>query len=59
LLPLARKLEDTGVFGDGMEFARNVEQNRDLWLTRGFDIAEQITKEGLELYAEPLADAES
>ena len=55
LLPLARKLEDTGVFGDGTEFARNVEQNRDTWLTRGFEISEQIVKEGMELYPEPEA----
>jgi hypothetical protein len=53
LLPLARKLEDTGVFGDTTEFASNVEQNRDLWLARGFEISEKIIKTGLELYPEP------
>jgi hypothetical protein len=53
LLPLARKLEDTGVFGDTSEFADNVEQNRDLWLMHGQEIAEQIINEGLELHPEP------
>jgi hypothetical protein len=48
LLPLARRLEDTGVFGDviGPVFARIVEANRDRWLTDGLGVTSNIILEG-------------
>lgn len=48
LLPLARRLEDMGVFGDviGPVFARLVEANRDRWMTDGLGVASNIILEG-------------
>ena len=48
LLPLARRLEDTGVFGDevGAMFPRIVEDNRDRWLTEGYEISQKTIDEG-------------
>lgn len=44
LLPLARRLEDTGVFGEamGQRFAQIVESNRDTWLVEGSEVSEEI-----------------
>lgn len=52
LLPLARRLEDTGVFGEeaGQKFSAIVEQNRDLWLVKGFDISQTIIAVGEKQY---------
>jgi len=52
LLPLAHRLEDTGVFPSNIEFAKIVEDNRDRWLTEGYDVAQDIIKNGAELYPE-------
>lgn len=48
LLPLAHRLEDTGVFGPdgGCVFAATVESLRDRWLTDGFDVATNAVLEG-------------
>lgn len=50
LLPLAHRLDDTGVFGEktGEIFAANVIANRDKWLTNGLDVSQKIVKEGAE-----------
>jgi 3'5'-cyclic nucleotide phosphodiesterase len=50
LLPLARRLEDTGVFGDelGQLFATIVEANRDQWIQEGQDVTEAIVEKGAE-----------
>lgn len=50
LLPLAHRLDDTGVFGEkvGESFAANVIANRDKWLTDGLDISQRIVQEGAE-----------
>ena len=50
LLPLARRLDDTGVFGDtvGEMFARIVEENRDRW-----------TRDGIQTSAKIICEAES
>eukprot|EP00977_Amphora_coffeiformis_P011874 scaffold2911_cov177-Amphora_coffeaeformis.AAC.8 len=55
LLPLARRLEDTGVFGEevGTMFPRIVEENRDRWLTEGYDISQQTLAEGSEKFPLP------
>ena len=55
LLPLARRLEDTGVFGKevGAMFPRIVEDNRDRWLTEGYDISQQTIAEGSEKFPLP------
>jgi 3'5'-cyclic nucleotide phosphodiesterase len=51
LLPLARRLECTGVFGEfGHSFPRIVEDNRDRWLTDGYDVAQTTISDGAELY---------
>jgi hypothetical protein len=56
LLPLARRLEDTGIFGDkiGAQFAQIVEDNRDRWLTDGFDITQKSIQDGAAKF--PIAD---
>jgi hypothetical protein len=48
LLPLAHRLEDTGVFGEkvGESFANAIEGNRDRWLTDGFDVATNTVTDG-------------
>jgi hypothetical protein len=52
LLPLARRLEDTGVFSDeiGQKFAATVESNRDRWLTHGFEEAQKAISAGEKRY---------
>jgi 3'5'-cyclic nucleotide phosphodiesterase len=53
LLPLARRLEDMGVFGDslGQTFAAIVEANRDQWIQEGEDVTEAIVEKGTEEFA--------
>ena len=61
LLPLARRLEDTGVFGDGalgQSFARIVEANRDMWLVEGQEVTDEIIQTGAETYNETTLAAE-
>jgi hypothetical protein len=50
LLPLTRRLEDTGVFGDelGQMFTTIVEANRDQWIQEGQDVTEAIVEKGAE-----------
>jgi hypothetical protein len=52
LLPVARRLEDTGVFGEekGQIFAATVEANRDKWLTHGYDESKRIIAAGAKKY---------
>lgn len=52
LLPLARKLEDMGVFSDDVAqmFSSTVESNRDRWLREGFAEATNAIAKGMELY---------
>jgi hypothetical protein len=52
LLPAARRLEDTGVFGEemGQIFSATVEGNRDKWLTHGYDEAQKIIAAGAKKY---------
>lgn len=52
LLPLARRLEDTGVFGDstGQMFAMIVEANRDRWLANGLEETQKIIAVGNKRY---------
>jgi hypothetical protein len=52
LLPLARKLDDTGIFGDtrGAIFAENVEENRERWSREGMPITAKIVMEGDKVY---------
>jgi 3'5'-cyclic nucleotide phosphodiesterase len=60
LLPLARRLEDSNVFGDsvGMMFAQIVEQNRDKWLEEGSEITEAIIAKAAEIYSEETLEEE-
>jgi hypothetical protein len=51
LLPLAHRLEDTGVFGKaGPDFGRIVEDNRDTWLTHGYDETQMVIETGATRY---------
>ena len=52
LLPLARRLEDTGVFGEdvGAMFPRIVEENRDRWLTDGYEVSQKTIEEGAQKF---------
>lgn len=52
LLPLARRLEDMGVFGDviGPVFAKIVEANRDRWVQEGMNVTTKIIAEGGKQY---------
>jgi 3'5'-cyclic nucleotide phosphodiesterase len=52
LLPLARRLEDMGVFGEytSQTFAFTVEANRDKWLIEGQEVTEAIIAKGEETY---------
>lgn len=54
-LPLAQRLEDTGVFGPliGPVFARLVEANRDQWMVDGQKVTDDIIAKGAELYPLP------
>jgi hypothetical protein len=47
ILPLARRLDDMGVFGDtiGPMFARIVQQNRERWVSEGLAETAQIVQE--------------
>ena len=49
LLPLAHRLEDTGVFGN-FEFGNIVESNQDKWLTDGYDVTQKIVGDGAAAY---------
>ena len=53
LLPLARRLEDTGVFGEnlGQIFAATVEANRDRWFTEGYDETQRVIAQGERRYS--------
>lgn len=52
LLPAARRLEDTGVFGEdiGQMFAAIVEANRDKWLVQGYEEARRVIVAGAKKY---------
>lgn len=52
LLPLAHRLEDTGVFGDivGASFATIIEQNRDRWVEEGQEVVDAIIAQGDEIF---------
>jgi len=52
LLPIARRLEDTGVFTEetGQMFADIVESNRDEWLTKGLEETQKIVALGAKRY---------
>jgi hypothetical protein len=59
LLPLARRLEDTGVFGElGTEFASIVETNRDTWMTEGREVTESIIQMGRETFNKEILEEE-
>jgi hypothetical protein len=60
LLPVARRLDDTGVFGDtiGAMFAQGVEDNRDRWTRDGMSLTQSIIREGDEMYPEDDSDDE-
>jgi len=51
-LPLAHRLEDTGIFGPlvGPVFAKLVEANRDQWIDAGQEVTDEIIKRGAEVY---------
>lgn len=60
LLPLARRLEDTGVYGDdemGQSFTTIVESNRDQWLLHGYEVSQKIIEDGSIQY--PMKDMDS
>ena len=52
ILPLAHRLEDTGVWGDviGPVFARLVEANRDQWLIDGKKVTDDVIAKGAEMF---------
>lgn len=55
VLPLARRLEDTGVFGDegtlpGFHFAQRVEELRDEWISKGDEFSQELIKEAAQRY---------
>ena len=52
LLPLAHRLEDTGVFSQqvGQKFAETVEANRDKWLTAGYEVSQKAIADGAKAY---------
>jgi hypothetical protein len=60
LLPLARRLDDTGVFGDtiGARFAQIVEENRDRWMREGMSLTARVIVEGERQYPEDDTDDE-
>ena len=60
LLPVARRLDDTGVFGDtiGAMFAEGVEDNRERWMREGMSLTASIIREGDEIYPEEDSEAE-
>lgn len=58
LLPLARKLDDTGVFGDarGSIFAEIVEESKDRWMREGASLTASIIREGHIQFPEAESD---
>lgn len=60
LLPLARKLDDTGVFGDtrGSIFAHIVEENKERWMREGASLTANIIREGHLQFPEADSDDE-
>jgi len=58
LLPLARKLNDTKVFGEhmGPAFANMVLANRDRWQQEGLAVSSKVIAEGSVLYPKPEED---
>lgn len=60
LLPLARKLDDTGVFGDsrGSMFAKIVEESKDRWMREGASCTANIIREGHLQFPEADSDDE-
>jgi hypothetical protein len=52
LLPIARRLEDTKVFGEatGGAFPNIVTANRDRWMTDGYPVAANVISQGAERY---------
>lgn len=52
LLPVARRLEDMGVFSDeiGQMFAAIVESNRDEWFAKGLEETQKIVALGNKRY---------
>ncbi len=60
LLPLARKLDDTGVFGDtrGSIFAQLVEESKDRWMREGASLTANIIREGHIQFPEADSDEE-
>jgi hypothetical protein len=60
LLPVARRLDDTGVFGDtiGAMFAQGVDDNRERWMREGMNLTASIIREGDEIYPEEDSEAE-
>lgn len=54
LLPVARRLDDTGVFGDtiGAMFAQGVEDNRDRWMREGMSLTASVIMKGDQIYPE-------
>lgn len=60
LLPLARRLDDTGVFGDekGAVFAQLVEENKERWMREGMSLTADIIREGHVQFPEAESDDE-
>lgn len=52
LLPVARRLEDTGAFGveQGQIFAAIVEANRDKWVQVGEEISQQVIEDSAKRF---------
>jgi hypothetical protein len=61
LLPLARKLDDTGVFGDtrGSMFEKIVEDSKERWMKEGASCTTEIIREGHLLFPEADSEDES
>jgi len=56
VLPLARRLEDTGVWGDettapGIMFAQTVENTRDEWIKAGFAFTKELVQQGDQIFS--------
>ena len=60
-MPLARRLDDTGVFGDerGAIFAEIVEENRERWTREGVSLTANVIREGMLIFPEEESDAET
>jgi hypothetical protein len=60
LLPLARKLDDTGLFGDtrGAIFAQVVVENKERWMQEGMSLTANIIREGHLQFPEAYSDEE-